>query len=425
MSRPASLTDAVAAMRRGDRAGAAELCRRVLAEQGEQAEVRHLLGVLAHQAGQHEEAAGHLERAIALQAGNAEFHNTLGAVYLAIGRVPGAERVLRRVVKLRPECAEAHHNLGLCLERRELWLSAEEAYRRAAALKPDYASAHLQRGKLLQRRGQLADAEQALRQALAVPPRSAAACNALGVVLSRQQRHAEAAACYRQALEIMPETPSAQANLGMAPMEQGAPAEALSYLERACEQRPQNAVYWNGLMRCQLALQQYVEATDAGRRAVAAGGRWPCRATIRRPICFSASCWDGSASGAWRCGCRCRRFVMCMKRRCCISSGRWRSTLRRKRMRRWGRRTMTCKRMIRHGTALKRRCSAILRWLERATVWEMCCWSWARCGPGRSKIEAGQPRHPKRQRGTNRFLTFASSRSLPHVRFLTFASGYH
>ncbi len=31
---------------------------------------------------------------------------------------------------------------------------------------------------------------------------------------------------------------------------------------------------------------------------------------------------------------------------------------------------------------------------------------------GRSKIEAGQPRHPKRQRGTNRSLTFASSLTL-------------
>ena len=57
---------------------AEEIYRRVLAEAPDHPEALHLLGTIAHQAGQHEAAVQYIERAIKLKGDVPSYHNNLG-----------------------------------------------------------------------------------------------------------------------------------------------------------------------------------------------------------------------------------------------------------------------------------------------------------------------------------------------------------
>ena len=268
----ATIPDALAIARQHHLAGhlqeAEQIYRQILAVEPNHADALHLLGVLAHQVGEHLVAVATIERAIGLKGNQAAFHNNLGEAYRALRRWSEAVACYRRGLELDPAYAEAHYNLGIACREQGQLVDAVTCYRRALELKPDYVEAHNNLGSVLQEQGKLDEAVACYRQALELQPAYAQAhCN-LAAAFNEQGKPADAAVCCRRALELQPGLAEAHYNLGHALKQQGKLAEAIASYSRALAVKPECAEMHNHLGNALLDQGELDQAIACYRRAL-------------------------------------------------------------------------------------------------------------------------------------------------------------
>src|SRR6516162_6783186 len=93
---------------------AGRIYQSVLARNPNNPDALHLLGLVAHQLGQHQPAAQLLSRAIAIRPCPA-YYASLAAVLRALGQLDKAVECCRTALALSPDHPEAANNLGLVL----------------------------------------------------------------------------------------------------------------------------------------------------------------------------------------------------------------------------------------------------------------------------------------------------------------------
>jgi tetratricopeptide (TPR) repeat protein len=184
----------------GDLAGAAGFCRQILAENPDQPDALHLMGVIEHLSRRSESAVQFIRRAIAVRPDSAEFHANLGLILSDCGRHEEAVAACRKALELSPDYVVALNNLGnsLCALRR--FDEAISAYERALQLQPRNAGAANNLGNAFKGLGRMDEAIGAYRRAIAMQPGYASALCNLGQALMRMGRFDEAAAWSREAL---------------------------------------------------------------------------------------------------------------------------------------------------------------------------------------------------------------------------------
>jgi predicted O-linked N-acetylglucosamine transferase (SPINDLY family) len=247
---------------------AEQIYRQILQADPNHADAIHLLGVLAHQLGQHAVAVEYIQRAIGLRGDVADFHNNLSLAYRAVRDIPAAVACCRRALELKPDYVEAHSNLGNALKDQGKLDEAVACYRRAVELKPDFAKAHSHLGAAFQDQGKLDQAAACFQRALALEPDDAAACNSLGIVCKGQGKPDQAVACYRRALELKPGFAEAHSNLGNAFRDQRKLDEAIACYRRALELKPQLAEIISNLGAAFCDQGKLDEAAACCRRAL-------------------------------------------------------------------------------------------------------------------------------------------------------------
>ncbi|MCH7930814.1 MAG: tetratricopeptide repeat protein [Proteobacteria bacterium] len=263
----ADLDEGLAHHRAGRLEEADAAYRRVLAARSDHPDALHLLGVMAHHAGDDESALELIGRAIKANPSNAVYHNNIGEVYRTTGRLDEAVAAYRRVLELKPDHADGYNSLGAALRMQGKVAEALTAYRRAVALKPDHADAHYNIGIVLQEQGRLDEAIAAYRRAVAVKPDWAKAQYNMGVALRVQGRPEEAVAAYHRVLELEPDHLVVHENLGEALYAQGKLEEAIATCRRALDIDPGRP---GALVNLGIALQEQGrldEAIAAYRRA--------------------------------------------------------------------------------------------------------------------------------------------------------------
>jgi Flp pilus assembly protein TadD len=139
----------------GQLAPAAQLYQKVLAQEEENADALHLLGLLRHQQGQHQAAVEMISRAVTLRPNVPAFHSNLAEAYRALGQCERAAGCCRMALRLWPDYPEGHSNLGLALQGLGRHAEAASAFRRALELRPDFALAHGNLGITLRELGQI------------------------------------------------------------------------------------------------------------------------------------------------------------------------------------------------------------------------------------------------------------------------------
>ncbi|MGH7102672.1 MAG: tetratricopeptide repeat protein [Acetobacteraceae bacterium] len=296
------LQTALCRHREGDFSGAEELYRTVLRRSPDNADALHLLGLIAHRRGRHQEAlraigeavalrpkvalyranlaraeaaAGSLEKAersvraaIALAAGNAELHYDLGVVLMRLGRYAEAESCLRDTIALDPTHARAHNNLASVVEILGDLEGAELHFHEAIGLEPELAEAHANLGALLSRLGRPVEAEASLRQALTLAPDFPEALNTLGTVLTARRDRAGAEASFRRAITLDPLYPAARNNLAVLLNEQGRFALALAEASEVLQRKPRDTAAETNCGNALVALGRSSEAEGHYRRAL-------------------------------------------------------------------------------------------------------------------------------------------------------------
>lgn len=214
------------------------LYRQILQVQPDHPDALHLLGVIAHQVGQHDLAVRYISQAIASDRPRAEFHNNIGEAYRAQGKLEEAVGHYRQALALNPAYAEAYNNLGTVLREQGKLEDAAAHYRQALALKPGYTEACNNLGNALKEQGELEEAVAYYKQALALSPAFAEAYNNLGSALKEQGKLGEAVVQYKRALTLKPIFAEAYNNLGAVFLEQGQLEEAVAHYQQALALKP-------------------------------------------------------------------------------------------------------------------------------------------------------------------------------------------
>ncbi len=298
----AAFDEAVEHHQAGRVAEAEAIYLRIAQQYPNHADAIHMLGVIAHQQGNHGKAAELIRQAIALNGDSAPYYSNLGVTLRAMGRLEEAAEQLQQAVTLNPDYAVAQKNLGVTLRglgrseeavkrfRRALEIDpddvgtckslgascidlgrAEEAaelFARAVALVPDDPEAHNNLGVAMKDLGRFGESEQSLRKAIKLDPTRAEAYNNLGLTLSAQGDYDEAVELCRQAIDLAPDFTMAHSNLGVALKEQGKLAESLTALRRALELDPKHVAAHNNLGDVLNSLGRHEEAVKHLTRAI-------------------------------------------------------------------------------------------------------------------------------------------------------------
>lgn len=202
--------------RHGFIADADDLVRRVIAAEPDNAEARHMLGILAHQSGKLAEAIEHVRRAAELEPDVALYHANLGEMCRLAGRTDEAIAAGNRAIALDPSHSGALSNVGIALFEQGKFEEALAHYDRAVAADPAFVQAHSNRGNALQRLERFAEAEACYRRAIELAPNFPDAWNNLGTCLRELKRSQDAIDAYRTALELRPNDPETLDNLALA-----------------------------------------------------------------------------------------------------------------------------------------------------------------------------------------------------------------
>ncbi len=175
------LQQALALHQQGRLIEAEEAYRAILAREPQNAQVGHLLGRLALDAGMPEHGVPILEHVCALDARQPAYHTDLGVGYFHSGRLAEALKSFDRALALDPGFFHAHFQKSIALMESEPE-AALAGFGRALEIQPDAAAAH----------------------------------NYRAIVLTHLQRLEEALDAFQTACDLNPDNPMAHSNVGSA-----------------------------------------------------------------------------------------------------------------------------------------------------------------------------------------------------------------
>jgi tetratricopeptide (TPR) repeat protein len=184
--------------------------RKLLAEDPENAEALHLLGILRAQRGDLAEAYELVRRASELAPDNAACRHTLGEMYLSEGRLDEAQQAYDRARQLNPNLASAHGGLGQVAFLRGDLDAAEGHFRVALRADENDVQALTGLGKVAQMRGDSQRALQLLTQAAELAPDDPLIQTAYAQAMLDQDVLDFAAKALDNALTVKPDYPLAQ-----------------------------------------------------------------------------------------------------------------------------------------------------------------------------------------------------------------------
>ncbi len=260
---------------RGDVAGAAAICTRVLADAPQHFDALHLAGILASQSGdfpralvlmgqamavaphaqaqglvmsnramafagmgRHLEALADLDKAVAAGGRHADVHYNRGTSLHALRRLEDAIAAYDLAIGHEPRHTDALHQKGLALYELGRVPAAVECFSTALTHEPNFAAAHNGLGLALKVLGNATAALQSFDTAIRFNPRFASPYINRGIVLGELGRLEEALASLDKAVELAPDNPNAHGNRSTILTELKRPTEAVVSLERALALNP-------------------------------------------------------------------------------------------------------------------------------------------------------------------------------------------
>jgi len=187
--------------------------RTVLEREPENADVLHLLGLIAYQTGKFPVAAEFIDRAIAIRPDEAKFHSNRGNVAKAMGDGDGAEQAYMRALDHDPGFADARFNLGVLLQERGDLPAAARTYHTLLLAAPDYTDAISNLGVANLGLGRLDEAASLFDKLIRSGAETAEAWLNLGSVRERQRRIEDSITALEKALALKPDYAEAKSLL--------------------------------------------------------------------------------------------------------------------------------------------------------------------------------------------------------------------
>lgn len=164
-----SVAEALAHFQADRLAEAETRLRQALATDPNHTDAMHLLGLVAHQAGQYEEASSLIMSAIKLEP-KALYYFNLGNVMQSNNRPAAAAECFQQAVAMQPDYIDAHNNLGNALRALKQHEAAVQSFCNVIGLAPEHAQAYNNLANALIELGELDAAVEAYRHAITLRP---------------------------------------------------------------------------------------------------------------------------------------------------------------------------------------------------------------------------------------------------------------
>lgn len=207
----------------------------------------------------------------------AEARNGLGYAYAMQGKLAEAIREQERALALNPKMAEAYAGLGLArlkqaqlTQNRQDYEAALEMYQQATTLRPNFPEAWLNLGQIYLKLSQPQEAVAAYQKLLSFQPNLPEVHYFLGGLYAKQNQFKRAERAFQRSIELQPEAAAgAYERLAYLYGVQGIHLEqALSLAQKAVALQPKSAVSLNTLSWLYYLNGDYVQATEAIKKAL-------------------------------------------------------------------------------------------------------------------------------------------------------------
>jgi protein O-GlcNAc transferase len=238
------------------------------------AEIWHLLGVIAYQQGNFGPAIERYRKATELRVDFPQAQNNLAIALKATGQMDSAAAAFAAALDTKPDYAEAAYNLALLHEAKGASGPAEKAYRQALDVKPDWLEPLGNLGNLLRRERRLAEAEPFLQRAMSLRSDDATAVGNLALLRIDQGRLLEGRTLAQRAASLAPHAGQWWEAAGTAARLMKDFDSAVPLLKRAAELSPRDAALWYELGLAHEASADDAEARNALARALELAPRW-------------------------------------------------------------------------------------------------------------------------------------------------------
>ena len=200
------LEDARRRHQAGDIQFATGVYRELLSQDSKNAEAMHLLGLAAHQMGNHAEALNLMQAAEAIEPLNLKIKSNIGSVYMATGEAEKAAASFQAAQKLDPNDGELALNLGLAERACNRQESAFTAFEIACQWLPENAEVWFRKAEQAQILERFEEAVSIYSRTLELRPGLLPAIVGLGISHQKSGNYDAAAEYYRTALEAHPDS---------------------------------------------------------------------------------------------------------------------------------------------------------------------------------------------------------------------------
>jgi Flp pilus assembly protein TadD len=274
---PPEMTQAEAALEKGDYATAQPLLEKVAGANPANYQAWFDLGFLYNAVGKADDSIAAYRKSVAAKPEVFEANLNLGLMLAKANRLDAAQ-YLRAATMLTPTAhveegrARAWQSLAHVIEA-EKPEEAIAAYQEAARLEPRDPEPHLSAGALLEKQGQNAAAEQEYKQALTLDSHSPDAVAGLVNLYLRQKQYAEAESLLRKLAELRPDEPNVKVQLGRVLAAAGKTDEAIAQLEDAAKTSPNDQVLHRDLGDLYFLKAKYAQAAAQYKPLVEAAPR--------------------------------------------------------------------------------------------------------------------------------------------------------
>ena len=296
----AAFNKAISLINAGQLSAAAGFCREALGRNGNDVNMRALLGAVLLKSREFKEAEKHLRRAIELAPSFAKPHEDLGYLLVEQGRPEQAIDFLKTAARLDPKAEMALFTLGRALSMAGKGDEADAAFEASFALNPQrrklaLAAEHHKAGRreeaarlyrellrdaprnvdamrllagVLTGQSELEEAETLLRKAISLAPDYALAFLDLGRMMQEQHRYAEAIDCFQRTVQLEPAAAKPHFLLASVLASAGRTFDALRCYRQTLRLRPGHAGAWLGLGHSLKTVGQQEEAIEAYRECI-------------------------------------------------------------------------------------------------------------------------------------------------------------
>ena len=243
-------------------------CRQILREKPGHADSLHLLGLIAHQAGNHQIAVDFIEKAIVANPSSPLFYCNLGIILNESGSPQIAITSLTKAIALKPDFPEAHFNLANAWHNTGQDEEAIYSYKTAIRYNPEFAKAYYNLGFILDSQNKHDEAIQSLKEVLRIKPNEYGMLNTIANAFLQRGDLQMAVKIYTQALPLRPDNVEALNNLGHTYNQLGQYKEAMFFFTKALQLASDLPEIYNNMGIALHGLGSFDEAISCFHKAI-------------------------------------------------------------------------------------------------------------------------------------------------------------